>query len=110
VPRLLSLLIAVVVILAGIFTSLPLLRAKANQKHDLLQRQEALAAEQVRYRAINDKITAVKTDPKTVERLAREKFGLGRTGETIFKFRGDLVAPTNNAGSTPLVQRARPVH
>lgn len=89
-PRFYSLLIAVAVIVAGIVTSLPLWREKAVQKRRLLQLQEEYRQEQSRTRELSEKITAVKTDPRTVERLAREKFGLGRSGETIFKFRGDL--------------------
>ena len=103
-PRLLSLLVAVVVILTGIFTSLPLLREKAAQKRVHLQLQEELRAEQARAKELTDKITAVKTDRKTVERLAREKFGLGRSGETIFKFRGDLSVPS---GAAPQGRPAR---
>ncbi len=99
-PRLFSLFVAVAVIVAGIVTSLPLWREKAVQKRQLLQLQEELRLEQARTKEISDKITAVKSDPKTVERLGREKFGLGRSGEVIFKFRGDL--PPVAAGQSGL--------
>lgn len=89
-PRLYSLFVAVAVIVAGIVTNLPLWREKAVQQRQLLQLEEELRQEQARTKEITDKITAVKSDPKTVERLAREKFGLGRSGEVIFKFRSDL--------------------
>ncbi len=96
-PRLLALFVAVVVILGGIFTSLPLLREKAVQQRAQLQLQEELRVEQARARELAAKIHAVKTDPKTVERLAREKFGLARNGEIIFKFRSDLPTPSLNS-------------
>lgn len=93
-PRFLALLIAVVIILLGVMTCLPLIREKAAQKRVQLQLQEDLLAEQLRTRDIESRIVAVKTDRQTVERLAREKFGLARTGEVVFKFRGDLATPT----------------
>ncbi len=102
-PRIFSLLLALVVILAGIVASLPLFREKAVQRRQILVMQKELREEQARTRDLNDKINSVKTDPRTVERLAREKFGLARTGETIFKFRGDLpqVQPQGPARSAP---------
>lgn len=107
-PRLLSLLVAVVVILTGIITSLPLWREKAVQKKQYLMLQEELRQEQARTRDITERINAVKTDPRTVERLAREKFGLARSGETIFKFRGDLPPQTTTPPAPPPSTRVRP--
>lgn len=108
-PRPYSLLIAVVLVLGGIVASLPLFREKAVQKRQLIRLQESVRQEQIRTRELNEKINSVKSDPKTVERLAREKFGLARSGETIFKFRGDLpqsapvqaVSPAPSAPSVP---------
>lgn len=90
---------AVVVILAGIISSLPLWREKAAQQKQYLMLQEEFRQEQSRTKELVDRINAVRTDPKTVERLAREKFGLARPGETIFKFRGDLPAPAAPAAA-----------
>lgn len=91
-PRHLSicLLGAVVILLAGVAYSIPLLREKQAQKKAQIELQEKLRLELARRDEIENRIAAVKTDPRVVERLGREKFGLGRTGEVIFKFRGDL--------------------
>lgn len=35
--------------------------------------------------ALSDQVTALKTDPKAIERIAREEMGLARPGEMIFK-------------------------
>lgn len=107
-PRLLSLLVAVVVILAGIISSLPLWREKAVQKKQYLMLQEELRQEQALSRDLAERINAVKTDPRTVERLAREKFGLARSGETIFKFRSDLPPPTRCRPPTAPPPRPNP--
>ena len=96
---------AVVVILTGIISSLPLWREKAVQKRQYLMLQEELRQEQARTREIADRIQAVRTDPRTVERLAREKFGLARSGETIFKFRSDLPSPAPSQPAPPAPAR-----
>jgi len=35
--------------------------------------------------ALAEQVNALKTDPKTIERIAREEIGLARPGEKIFK-------------------------
>lgn len=44
----------------------------------------ALRAENAR---LGDEIVALRTDPATIERLAREELGLSRPGETVFLVR-----------------------
>jgi cell division protein FtsB len=36
--------------------------------------------------SLNDQVNALKTDPKLIERIARDDMGLARPGEYIFKF------------------------
>jgi cell division protein FtsB len=36
-------------------------------------------------KALTDQVNALKTDPKSIERIAREEMGLARPGEMIFK-------------------------
>ena len=55
-PRLVSLLIAVVILLLGIATCLPLLREKAVQKKVALQLEEDLRAEQEFHRQATSRI------------------------------------------------------
>lgn len=95
-PRLLALFIAVVVLVLGVMMCLPLLRQKAFKKRvqlELIEERDREAALGQEYRR---RIESVRNDPTVVERLARESFGLGRTGEVIFKFKApDAGAPTN---------------
>lgn len=102
-PRHLSicLLASVVILLAGVAYSIPLLREKQAQKKTQIELQERLRLEVVRRDEIENRIASVKTDPRVVERLGREKFGLGRTGEVIFKFRGDLPPAPAGAPAAP---------
>jgi cell division protein FtsB len=36
-------------------------------------------------KALTDQVNSLKTDPKSIERIAREEMGLARPGELIFK-------------------------
>ena len=36
-------------------------------------------------KSLNDQVTSLKFDPKSIERIAREEMGLARPGEMIFK-------------------------
>lgn len=91
--------LAVVAILVGaVIAYLPEFRARAAQEEHARELEAEIAAEQQRERDLKDHMAAVKADPKVLERLAREKFGLGRTGEMIFRFE----APATNA---PAVRR-----
>jgi len=87
-----SLLAAMVILFLGVSASIPLWREKAAQYRILHQLREERQAEQNRSRQLEAAIISVKSDPAVVERLAREKFGLARPGEVIFKFRSDLTA------------------
>lgn len=99
-PRVVSLLAAMVILFLGVMTSIPLWREKAVQFRLLNQLREERLAEQQRARQLEAAIVSVKSDRAVVERLAREKFGLARPGEVVFKFRGDL--PAGAAPMAPL--------
>lgn len=45
---------------------------------------------------LTGQVSSLKTDPKTIERIAREEMGLARPGEKIFK----LPAPSDNSSAT----------
>lgn len=78
---------AVVAILVGaVIVYLPEFRARAAQEEHARELEADLAIEQQRERDLKDHMAAIKADPRVLERLAREKFGLGRTGEMIFRF------------------------
>ncbi|MGE3309634.1 MAG: septum formation initiator family protein [Limisphaerales bacterium] len=107
-PRLVALLLAVVILLLGAMTCLPLLREKAVQSRVRLQMEDELRAELARTRELEARIERIKKDTSVVERLAREKFGLGRSGEVIFKFRDPTPAPNPSAPQTsPSTPRPR---
>jgi len=52
-------------------------------------------------RQLQDRVKALKTDPQTIERIAREEMGLARPGEYIFK-----IPPRPGDASNPATQSA----
>ena len=62
------------------------------------ERAEALARELEELRMDNrrlaSEIQALRSDPRAIERLAREELGLTRPGETVFLMREDPAADT----------------
>jgi cell division protein FtsL len=52
---------------------------------------------------LQKRVRSLKSDPSTIERIAREDMGLARPGEYIFK-----IQPKAGAPSTPLAQPAEP--
>ena len=58
--------------------------AKREQTESLRREIEELRAENARLAA---EIAALRTDPRAIERLAREQLGLARPGETVFLIR-----------------------
>ena len=55
-------------------------RKEVDRLDAQIQKEEATA------RQLRDSIETLRTDPKAVERLAREKLGYAKPGETIFRF------------------------
>lgn len=48
--------------------------------------------------SLSDEVKSLKTDPKAIERIAREEMGLARPGEMIFKM---PAAPDSGAAGDP---------
>ena len=46
-------------------------------------------------------LESLRTDPQAVERLAREKLGLAKPGETVIHFEGPVVAPVIQTNPVP---------
>jgi cell division protein FtsB len=45
-------------------------------------------------KALTDQVSSLKSDPKSIERIAREEMGLARPGEMIFKVPDSPKAPS----------------
>lgn len=73
---------------------LPLIRQNERMRKAILELDLKVQKELQANKELNAQIKALNNDPKAVERLAREKFGLAKPDETVIRFEG---AATNRA-------------
>ena len=86
-------LLVIAALLAVAVWYLPLIKQNERMRSEILRLQQNVATEEETARQIKVQIEALRNDPETVERYAREKLGLARPGETVFRF----VRPDSNA-------------
>ena len=76
---------------------LPLIHENERMRADIDRLNALVQAEQEKTRQLQVEIDALQNDPKTVERLAREKLGYAKPGETVIHFE----PPTTNNPVSP---------
>ena len=87
-------LLVIAALLAVAVWYLPLIKQNQRMRSEILRLQQNVATEEETARQIKVQIEALRNDPETVERYAREKLGLARPGETVIRFeRPDSNAP-----------------
>ncbi|MCF7669932.1 MAG: septum formation initiator family protein [Verrucomicrobia bacterium] len=74
----------------------PLIEQNQRMRTRILQLDQQIEYEMQRSNELVRAINALRTDPETVERLAREKLGYSKPGETVIHFE---LSPTNRAFS-----------
>jgi cell division protein FtsB len=74
---------------------LPLINENERMRHEIFKLTAQTQQEDETGRKLRAAIDALQHDPKTVERLTREKLGYAKPGETVIRFE---TADTNNAG------------
>ena len=65
---------------------LPLIHQNERMRREILRLDAQLQKEEEKSRQLKTEIDALRNDPKTVERLTREKLGYARTDETEVRF------------------------
>ena len=73
---------------------LPQIRQNEHMRAEILRLDAQIQQEEETARKLKASIDALHHDPKTVERLAREKLGYAKPGETVIRFE----EPITNAG------------
>ena len=71
----------------------PLIQQNERMRAESLRLDQQLEQEKEKSKQLHSQMDTLAHDPKTVERLAREKLGYARPDETIIRFEP---APTNN--------------
>lgn len=87
-------LVAIAILLLIGMTYLPLIQQNERMRADLLKLDNELQQQREISRQLQTEIDELTNDPKTVERLAREKLGYARPDETVVHFDAP---PTNGA-------------
>lgn len=79
-------LIIMLALLAGAALLLPVYRNYQKKQAELSALEKTLAEKQAESAELNRQVGALQTSPEAVEKVAREKFGLAREGETIYRY------------------------
>jgi cell division protein FtsB len=59
--------------------------AMRRTQKEIEQIREQIGKMNEQNKLLNEQVTSLKSDPKSIERIAREEMGLARPGEMIFK-------------------------
>jgi cell division protein FtsB len=87
-----ALVVIAVLLLIGM-CYLPLIQQNQRMRAENLRLEKELQKESEKSKQLQVEIDALLNDPKTVERLTREKLGYAKTDETVIRFE----APATNA-------------
>ena len=91
-----ALFITAFVLLIGMYY-VPLIHQNERMRSDIMRLQTQLQKEEDNSKRLKAEIDTLRNDPKTLERLTREKLGYARPDETVIRFRP---SPTNTT-TTP---------
>ncbi|WP_205880921.1 septum formation initiator family protein [Limisphaera ngatamarikiensis] len=71
----------------------PVIRQNERMRREILRLDREIRQEEETARQMSAAIRALQEDPKAVERLARERLGLARPGETVIRFEPPATNP-----------------
>ena len=74
-----------VILLVGVWY-LPLIQQNERMRRRILEQDNQIQKQEDASRQLRATIDALRYNPKAVERLAREKFGYAKPGETVIRF------------------------
>ena len=86
------LVVIAIVLLIGMW-NLPLIQQNERMRADIMRLQTQLQIEEAKSKQLQTQIDELRNDPNAVERLAREKLGYARPGETVIHFETATNAP-----------------
>ena len=80
-----GLVVLAVLLLMGM-CYLPLIQQNERMRREILRLDVQLQNEEAKSKQLKAEIDALRNDPKTVERLMREKLGYAKPDETVVRF------------------------
>ena len=90
-----ALLIAAAVLLLVAHAYLPVIQQNERMRRDILRLDAELQKQAEISRQLHAEMDALRNDPATIERLAREKLGYARADETVIRFEPPTNSPTS---------------
>jgi cell division protein FtsB len=87
-----ALVVLAILVLIGL-CYLPLIHQNERMRAEIYRLDSKIQQEEENYRQLQAQIDALRNDPQTLERLAREKLGYAKPGETVIHFEPPV---TNN--------------
>jgi cell division protein FtsB len=75
---------------------LPLIKQNERMRREVQRLDTHIQKEEDTARELKTSVDAMRNDPKAVERLAREKLGYAKPGETVVRFDGSGTNSTAN--------------
>lgn len=84
--RLVGLLLAVAGAVAICLWYLPVIKQNERMRKEILRLDTHIQAEEEAGKQLNTAIQSLSNDPKAIERLARERLGYAKPGETVIRF------------------------
>lgn len=96
--RLMAAMIFAAAALAVVVWYIPLFQQNERMRKEIQSLQGQIRREELASRELENDIRALRSDPKAIERMAREKLGYAKTGETVIYFQPPN---TNNAVLAP---------
>ena len=86
-------LIILACLLGVFFWYLPVFQQNERLREQILVLQNQVRVEEQKQKLLQAAVNNLREDPKTVERLAREKLGYAKPGETVIYFSPAPTAP-----------------
>jgi len=90
---------AVAVILlccGGLYLLVPVFTDYRQTRESLYEIRQELERQDREMQVLKREITALRSDPKAIERVAREKFGLCKDGEKVYHFDAPPAEPATD--------------
>jgi len=84
-----------VILMVGVWY-LPLIQQNERMRRHILKLDNQVQKEEEASKQLRASIDALRYDSKAVERLAREKFGFAKPGETVIRFEEPRSNPAAN--------------
>ena len=88
--RVVIFLLLLAVLLAIAVWYLPLIQQNERMRKEVLRLDTQVQKEEDTSKQLKSSIDGLRNDPKAVERLARERLGYAKPGETVIRFEGTV--------------------